>query len=181
MPDSLAWFPDNLSLPESALPLLISTTLLILGVIALGLSSQGLSGATCASSELRGRLLVNSRNAPVLLAVFGLVFIWGEQLRSLARSIVPIAVAFVVATKELILCVSGSILKGGAGSCSIGDRIQVKDFRGDVIDQTLLTTTLLEVRPGKASHQRAGRMIVLPIALFVSEPVTNEGGLRLQR
>ena len=174
MPESLAWFPDNLSLPESALPLLISTTLLILGVIALRVVIAGVIRRNVASSELRGRLLVNSRNALVLLAVFGLVFIWGEQLRSLALSIVAIAVAFVVATKELILCVSGSILKGGAGSFSIGDRIQVKDFRGDVIDQTLLTTTLLEVGPGKASHQRTGRMIVLPNALFVSEPVTNE-------
>ncbi|AMQ88853.1 mechanosensitive ion channel family protein [Marinobacter sp. LQ44] len=174
MPESLAWFPDNLSLPESVLPLLISTTLLILGVIALRVVIAGVIRRNVASSELRGRLLVNSRNALVLLAVFGLVFIWGEQLRSLALSIVAIAVAFVVATKELILCVSGSIIKGGAGSFSIGDRIQVKDFRGDVIDQTLLTTTLLEVGPGKASHQRTGRMIVLPNALFVSEPVTNE-------
>ncbi|MCD1631885.1 mechanosensitive ion channel family protein [Marinobacter shengliensis] len=170
----MAWFPDNLSLPESVLPLLISTTLLILGVIALRVVIAGVIRRNVASSELRGRLLVNSRNALVLLAVFGLVFIWGEQLRSLALSIVAIAVAFVVATKELILCVSGSIIKGGAGSFSIGDRIQVKDFRGDVIDQTLLTTTLLEVGPGKASHQRTGRMIVLPNALFVSEPVTNE-------
>lgn len=174
MPESPAWFPDNLTLPDSALPLLISTTLLILGVIALRVVIAGVIRRNVASSELRGRLLVNSRNALVLLAVFGLVFIWGEQLRSLALSIVAIAVAFVVATKELILCVSGSILKGGAGSFSIGDRIQVKDFRGDVIDQTLLTTTLLEVGPGKASHQRTGRMIVLPNALFVSEPVTNE-------
>jgi len=174
MLENLDWLPDNLTLPESVLPLLISTTLLILGVIALRVVIAGVIRRNVASSELRGRLLVNSRNALVLLAVFGLVFIWGEQLRSLALSIVAIAVAFVVATKELILCVSGSILKGGAGSFSIGDRIQVKDFRGDVIDQTLLTTTLLEVGPGKASHQRTGRMIVLPNALFVSEPVTNE-------
>ena len=102
MPESLAWFPDNLSLPESALPLLISTTLLILGVIALRVVIAGVIRRNVASSELRGRLLVNSRNALVLLAVFGLVFIWGEQLRSLALSIVAIAVAFVVATKELI-------------------------------------------------------------------------------
>jgi small-conductance mechanosensitive channel len=78
------------------------------------------------------------------------------------------------ATKELILCVSGAILKSGAGSFNLGDRIQVKDFRGDVIDQTLLATTILEVGPGKTGHQRTGRMIVIPNALFVSEPVINE-------
>mgnify|MGYP001215256827 CR=1 FL=1 len=62
---------------------------------------------------------------------------------------VAIAVALVIATKELILCVSGALIKGGARSFNIGDRIQVKEFRGDVIDQNLLTTTILEVGPGK--------------------------------
>jgi small-conductance mechanosensitive channel len=70
--------------------------------------------------------------------------------------------------------VTGSILKSGAGSFNLGDRFQVKDFRGDVIDQTLLATTILEVGPGKTGHQRTGRMIVIPNALFVAEPVINE-------
>ncbi|MDZ7692278.1 MAG: hypothetical protein U5K69_14275 [Balneolaceae bacterium] len=33
---------------------------------------------------------------------------------------------------------------------------------------------LLEVGPGKITHQRTGRMAVIPNALFVSEPVINE-------
>ena len=43
-----------------------------------------------------------------------------------------------------------------------------------MIDQTLLATTILEVGPGKNMHQRTGRRIVIPNALFVSEPVVNE-------
>ncbi len=129
---------------------------------------------TVTATELRRKWLVQSRNGFVLLLVLGLLIIWGSELRTLALSIVAIAVAFVVATKELILCVTGSILKSGARSFNLGDRIQVKDFRGDVIDQNLLATTILEVGPGKLTHQRTGRMIVIPNALFVSEPVINE-------
>src|SRR5690606_17432878 len=77
-------------------------------------------------------------------------------------------------TKELILCFTGSILKSGSRSFVLGDRIQIKDLRGDVIDQSLLATTILEVGPGKHLHQRTGRRIVIPNALFVSEPVINE-------
>jgi small-conductance mechanosensitive channel len=109
-----------------------------------------------------------------LLLIFGFVVIWSNELRTFAISIVAIAVAFVVATKELILCITGSILKAGARSFEIGDRIQIKDFRGDVIDQNLLATTILEVGPGKLTHQRTGRMTVIPNALFVSEPLINE-------
>ncbi|MEX2476766.1 mechanosensitive ion channel domain-containing protein [Marinobacter sp.] len=172
--ESLAWVPENFSMPDSMLRLVISTVLLVFAIVILRTLTARFIRRNVASSELRGRLLVNSRNGFLLLGILGMALIWGDQIRSLALSIVAIAVAFVVATKELILCISGAILKSGAGSFNLGDRIQVKDFRGDVIDQTLLATTVLEVGPGKTGHQRTGRMIVIPNALFVSEPVINE-------
>lgn len=167
-------FPEEFDLLAILIGPLLNTAILITVVVVLRALSARYIRRTVASSELRGRLLVNFRNGFLLLALLGLVMIWGDQLRTLALSIVAIAVAFVVATKELILCVTGSLLKSGAGSFNLGDRIQVKDFRGDVIDQSLLATTILEVGPGNAGHQRTGRMIVIPNALFVSEPVINE-------
>lgn len=154
--------------------MLISTAILILTIVILRTLVARFLRHNVSSTELRRRWLVQSRNGLLLLHLLGLLFIWGEELQALALSIVAIAVAFVVATKELILCVTGSILKTGAGSFNIGDRIQIKDFRGDVIDQNLLATTILEVGPGKITHQRTGRMTVIPNALFVSEPVINE-------
>lgn len=164
----------NFVVPDSILSLLISTALLILGLLILRALISRFIKRQVESMELRRRWLVQSRNGLILLLLLGLALIWGEELRTLALSIVAIAVAFVVATKELIMCITGSILKAGAGSFSIGDRIQIKDFRGDVIDQNLLATTILEVGPGKLTHQRTGRMAVIPNALFVSEPVINE-------
>lgn len=158
----------------SYMSLLVSSGVLIVIVIALRALAVRYIRRNVASTELRRKWLVQSRNGFILLLLLGLVLIWGEELRTLALSVVAIAVAFVVATKELIMCVTGSILKTGARSFNLGDRIQVKDFRGDVTDQNLLATTILEVGPGKTTHQRTGRMIVLPNALFVSEPVINE-------
>lgn len=166
--------PAELAASETLLKLLISTALLITVVVVVRALSARYIRRNVASMELRRRWLVHSRNGLLLFMLLGLIIIWGEELRTLALSVVAIAVAFVVATKELILCVTGSILKAGAGSFNIGDRIQVKDFRGDVIDQSLLATTILEVGPGKLTHQRTGRMIVIPNALFVAEPVINE-------
>jgi small-conductance mechanosensitive channel len=174
MLETMALMPQNFSLPDAIWRLLISTGLLLLAIVILRTLTARFIRRHVSSSELRGRLLMNFRNGFLLLGILGLALIWGDQIRSLALSIVAIAVAFVVATKELILCISGAILKSGAGSFNLGDRIQVKDFRGDVIDQTLLATTVLEVGPGKTAHQRTGRMIVIPNALFLSEPVINE-------
>jgi small-conductance mechanosensitive channel len=174
MPEPLLEFIGQFSISSELIRLLFTTLALLAVMLVLRAIAARLIRRSVASTELRRKWLVQSRNGLLLLTLLGLFMIWGEELRMLALSVVAIAVAFVVATKELILCVTGGLLKTGARSFDIGDRIQIKDFRGDVIDQNLLVTTILEVGPGKLTHQRTGRMIVLPNALFVSEPVINE-------
>ena len=161
-------------LSEALQQLLLSTALLLIVAVVLYSGLTQFIRRNVPSPELRRRWLVQSRNALVLVLLLGFILIWGEELRTLALSVVALAVALVVATKELILCITGSILKMASRSFEIGDRIQIKDFRGDVIDQNLLATTILEVGPGKHIHHRTGRMAVIPNALFVSEPVINE-------
>lgn len=165
---------EQLAISETMLTLILETGILILVLILVWAIVSRFIKRKVHSKELQRRWLVQTRNAMVLVLILGLVLIWGAELRTLALSVVAIAVAFVVATKELIMCVTGSILKTGARSFNIGDRIQIKDFRGDVIDQNILATTILEVGPGKLTHQRTGRMTVIPNAMFVSEPVINE-------
>lgn len=174
MLDALGLEPENFAIPETLLRMLISTGILFLAVVLARAVTARIIRRAIPSGELRRRWLVQSRNGLILLLLLGLIFIWGAELRTLALSIVAVAIAFVVATKELILCVTGSILKTGARSFNIGDRIQIKDFRGDVIDQNLLATTIMEIGPGKMTHQRTGRVAVIPNSLFVSEPVINE-------
>src|SRR6056297_2914485 len=167
------WF-NQFAVSDELLSIMIETAILLIVVTVVRSIASRFIKKRVHSKELQRRWLVQTRNGFILLLTLGLLFIWGDTLRTFALSIVAIAVAFVVATKELILCVSGSILKTGSGSFNVGDRIQVKEFRGDVIDQNILATTILEVGPGKLTHQRTGRMTVIPNALFVSEPVINE-------
>lgn len=167
-------FFASFELSRSTLRLMASSVVLIAIVSVLRLLLGRFIRKSVNSSELRQRWLVQSRNALLLILLLGLMMIWATELRTFALSVVAIAVAFVVATKELILCLTGSVVKSAGSAFNIGDRIQVKDFRGDVVDQNLLTTTLLEVGPGKLSHQRTGRMTVIPNSLFVSEAVINE-------
>ena len=169
----MEWLP-SFTVPDSILSLIVSTAILLAGIIVVRSLAARYIRRNVASAELRRKWLVNSRNGLLLLLLLGLAVIWGNELRTLALSIVAIAVAFVVATKELILCLTGSFLKSSASAFNLGDRIQIKDFRGDVIDHNLLATTIMEVGPGKSMHQRTGRMIVIPNALFVAEPIVNE-------
>lgn len=165
---------NNFVISDSMISLISSSVILIVSVLALRSLLGRFIRRSVAATELRRKWLVQSRNGLLLLLLLGLILIWGEELRTLALSIVAIAVALVIATKELILCIIGTLLKTVSKSFDLGDRIQVKDFRGDVIDQNLLATTIMEVGPGKITHQRTGRTMVIPNAMFVSEPVVNE-------
>lgn len=168
-----SWY-SSFVVPDSLWSLLTSSVILFLAIVLLRAILSRFIRRSVASNELRRKWMVQSRNGLLLLLILGLILIWGEELRTLALSIVAIAVAFVVATKELILCIIGTILKTVSNSFELGDRIQIKEFRGDVIDQNLLATTIMEVGPGKITHQRTGRTMVIPNAMFVSEPVINE-------
>ncbi|WP_447975497.1 mechanosensitive ion channel family protein [Nitrospira sp. Kam-Ns4a] len=124
--------------------------------------------------EARRRWVVTIRNITALVFVLGLIFIWGHELSALAVSLVAIAVALVLATKELLLCLSGTVLRLGANAYEIGDRIEIGGIRGNVIDQTALATTVMEIGPGHQSQQYTGRAVIFPNSLLLSQAVINE-------
>ena len=151
---------------------LIASALVVATALGLrAIARQAINRAQVDSEQLRLRWMVVARNTSLGVGLLGLVFIWGSQIQSFAISVVALSAAFVLATKELILCISGSVLRAGSGAFSIGDRIEIGAVRGDVIDISLLATTLLEVGPG---HQRTGRSVTVPNSLLLSGPVVNE-------
>lgn len=152
----------------------IATAVLFLtALIARHLATVSVHRAAMAPEQKR-RWLVLARNVALLTILLGLLIIWGQELRSLALSVVAVLAAFVLATKELLTCLTGSALKAGSNSFRIGDRIEVTGLRGEVIDHNLLTTTLLEIGPGQNIHQRTGRRLVLPNSLLLTNAVVNE-------
>lgn len=128
------------------------------------------------SPESRRRWIVNTRNGLLFLFLAGVAFIWARELQTFALSIVAFAVALAIATKELILCVLGSILRATVGAFSVGDRIEINNMRGDVVDQSMLTTTILEIGSSH-TNQYTGRSIVIPNSMLLTFPLANEAFL----
>lgn len=126
------------------------------------------------SNEDQRKWIVGIRNSTFLILLLGLIIIWATELRALALSLAAIAVALVLATKEILLCISGGILRASSRSFAVGDRIEIQGLRGDVIDSNLFSTTLLEVGPGQLSHQYTGRSVSFPNMMLLTHPITNE-------
>jgi small-conductance mechanosensitive channel len=120
---------------------------------------------------MRIKWTVQVKRLSVAAFLIGIVLIWASQLEALAVSLVAVAAALVLATKELIMCVSGAALRTAASSYRVGDRIEISGIRGDVVEYGLLSTTILEVGP---AHKRTGRAVTIPNSVLVTEKVINE-------
>lgn len=167
----MEWLPDlEPILPDALHSLILLAVVLVLRLVLVRtvLTRQTLP------VETRRRWAVNIRNILALVFGIGLVFIWAHQLSAFAVSLVAIAVALVLATKELILCISGTVLRIGVDAYSLGDRIEIGGIRGNVVDQSLLATTVLETGPNHITSQYTGRAVVFPNSLLLSSPLINE-------
>jgi small-conductance mechanosensitive channel len=170
---------DWLTQSDTLLPDAIKSFTLLVVVLSLRmLVLRAVAQSERLTLETRRRWVIYIRNMVALVFVTGLVFIWGHELETFAVSLVAIAVAVVLATKELILCLSGTVLRMGTNAYTLGDRIEVAGTRGNVLDQTLLATTVLEIGPGQTSQQYTGRAVVFPNSLLLSHPIVNETYLR---
>ncbi len=152
----------------------VATVLALLSILLLRSAVARAVERSDLPAARRRQMLVQTRNGAIVLFIAATAVIWAQELQTVALSLAALGVAFVVATKELIMCLSGALVRLSSNGFSLGDRIEVNGMRGDVIDIGALTTTIFEVGPGPAIHKATGRTIVLPNSIFLTSPVTNE-------
>jgi small-conductance mechanosensitive channel len=126
------------------------------------------------SMESKRRWVVTTRNSVVFGFLIGLVIIWAHELQAFAVSLVALAAAFVLATRELILCWSGAALRVGSKVFAVGDRIQIAGHRGVVLDYDAFATRLLEIGPGQSAHLYTGRVTIFPNSLLLTNTLIKE-------
>ncbi|WP_242012359.1 mechanosensitive ion channel family protein [Pseudodesulfovibrio cashew] len=109
------------------------------------------------------------------LSVFALclVFIWMDGLGPIVTVLSVVAAALTIVSKELILNFLGSFVILWRELFAIGDRVQVGDCAGDVIDKGLFYFTLLEVGNNDFAGHSTGRLIKVPNSLALTLPVIN--------
>lgn len=126
------------------------------------------------TAEQRLRWIGYSRSISFSFLILGILFIWGEQLHNFAVSVFAIAFALVFSVKELFMCFNGAVMRFRGSIFTLGDRIEIAEHRGDVIDFTIVSTTLLEVGPGNNNHHYTGRIVSFPNSLLLENFVINE-------
>lgn len=147
-----------------------SVSLILVLLVARLIAGRALRRRDDLTQQVARRWTANFRNVLILVAVIGLIMIWAPQLRTFALSLTAVAVAIVVATKELILCLSGAALRTFTRAFSVGDVIEVGTTKGEVLDLNLLAARLKEFESTDGSIVPTGRSITLPYSLLFTLP-----------
>ena len=107
----------------------------------------------------------------ILLAV--LIHIWIEQTETLLVSYGLLAAGIAIALQDFFRNFVGGVIIFTTGIYRVGDRIELKEKYGDVIDIGILYTTLLELKEWVAGDQATGRLTLIPNGYVLSSVINN--------
>ena len=108
-----------------------------------------------------------------VLAVLFIASIWVEGLRQVGTFLGLIAAGVAIALKDVLVDLAGWLVIVTKPPFQLGDRIQVGEHAGDVVDISVLHFTLNEIGNWVAADQSTGRVVQIPNAKILTEPIAN--------
>jgi len=99
--------------------------------------------------------------------------IWFEGIQSLATFLGLLSAGIAIALKEVLADLAGWAFLMWRRPFEVGDRVQVGDHTGDVIDIRIFQFTLMEVGNWVDADQSTGRVIHIPNGLIFTTPQIN--------
>ncbi|SMY34654.1 Mechanosensitive ion channel [Photobacterium malacitanum] len=124
-------------------------------------------------TETQRKWMSRTKNGTFTLTLVVLFLLWRSEINEFALSVTAIAVAIVVASKEIILCFTGSIQRASSRSFRIGDWIEVGKICGEVIEHNMMATVIQEIDLHHGQYHYTGKTATLPNSMFFTYPVKN--------
>lgn len=153
---------------------LLSTLLVIASVLLVRkLLLNYIRGDVAFISEKQRKWMSRTKNSTFLFVIVAMFMLWRAEINEFALSVTAIAIAIVVASKEIILCFTGSIQRASSRSFRIGDWIEVGAICGEVIEHNLMATVIQEVDVKRGYYHYTGKTVTLPNSMFFTYPVKN--------
>jgi len=107
------------------------------------------------------------------LALLLLGRIWFTGFRDMGTFLGLVSAGLAIALKDLVASVAGWIYLLWRRPFEVGDRIQIGEHAGDVIDIRLFRFTLIEIGNWVEADQSTGRVILIPNSRILSEAIAN--------
>ncbi len=124
-------------------------------------------------SDVQRKWMSRTKNGTFILILVILFILWQSEVSKFALSVTAIAIALVIASKEIILCFTGSIQRASSRSFVIGDWIEVGKIYGEVIEHNLMATVIQEIDLDHGQYHYTGKTATLPNSMFFTYAVKN--------
>ncbi len=158
--------------PDTQLKILLS----VLTVVALWLVRRlvlRMAGRRIEDPRARYQWSKSSGYAAFILGLLLLGQIWLDAVRNMGTFLGLLSAGLAIALRDLVANTAGWAFILLRHPFTVGDRIQVGEHRGDVVDIRLFQFTLLEIGGWVDADQSTGRVIHVPNARVFSDPLAN--------
>jgi small-conductance mechanosensitive channel len=110
--------------------------------------------------------------AYIIIFVF-ITILFADRLKHVGFAVGVIGAGVVVALQDVIASMGGFIAIGFSNLYRVGDRIQVNETRGDVVDISVMRTTVLETGNWVSGDLYSGRIVRIPHSVVLKGLVFN--------
>ena len=109
----------------------------------------------------------------VVLKLFIFILLWSKYLKSFITIISFISAAFTIALRDVIQNLFGGIYIKMLKPFNIEDRIEINNYKGDVVNINAMNFELLEVDNTDFTGQSTGVITHIPNSVIFSHPLRN--------
>ena len=110
------------------------------------------------------------------IIIFFLSVVFYQRLGNLTVAVGAVSAGIAFSLQEVIVSIAGWLAITFGHFFRVGDRVQLGGIKGDVIDITLLRTTLMECGEWIKGDLYTGRMVRIANSFVFKEPVFNYSG-----
>ena len=164
-------------LPAGIFDKFITKFIISLGIVVVLWLIQQILSMTIRRHVASGEKFYTLRKFPrytvYVIGIFTIGQIWFQGIQSFGTFLGLFTAGLAIALKDVVTNCAGWVYLLWQAPFKIGDRIQIQEHQGDVIDIGLFKFTILEIGNWVDAHQSTGRMIRIPNADIFNSAIAN--------
>ena len=164
---------DRLNIQAGTVNSLLWTLIALLAVLVLRRVARRIVGRNVELEEgaYRANKLINYLTTGIFLIT--VAFIWIEAFDDLPTYLGLVSAGVAIALADVLKNMAGWIYILSRRPFQVGDRIEVDQFKGDVVDIRLFRFSLMEIGGWVDAEQSTGRLVHVPNGMVFTTEVAN--------